>query len=242
MLHLHPAVAELRDHRFRMAGEDDDRSAVEKAFDPLLRLLLERRVAGTDALVDQQNIVVCGGRDRKGQPREHAGGIGAHRQRQEIAELGEFRDIVELGRNLAPAHAHHAAAQINVLDAGRFRVHPGGGVEQRADVPLDGDCAAVRLIDAGEHTQERRLARTVMADQADAVAIVDLKVEAIDGAHGDDIVGTRHDAAASRVGQDLVLERAGADAEDREFDRQVLDGNMRHVAQTQYAIRAWARR
>ena len=81
-----------------------------------------------------------------------------------------------------------------------------------------------------------------MADQADAVAIVDLKVEAIDGAHGDDIVGTRHDAAAGRVGQDLVLERAGADAEDREFDRQVLDGNMRHAAQTQYAIRAWARR
>ena len=53
MLHFHPAVAELRDHHFRMACEDDDRGAVEKALDPLLRFLLERRVAGADALVDQ---------------------------------------------------------------------------------------------------------------------------------------------------------------------------------------------
>ena len=107
------------------------------------------------------------------------------------------------------------------------------GIEQRADLSLDGDRAAARLVDAGEHAQQRRLARAVMADQADAVAVVDLEVEAVDGAHGDDIAGTRHDAAAGRLRQDLVLERAGAGAEDREFDRQVFDGNMRHSAQTQ---------
>ena len=57
MFHLHPAIAELRDQRFRMTGKDDDRSAAEQALDPLLRLLLEFRVASADALVDQQNIV-----------------------------------------------------------------------------------------------------------------------------------------------------------------------------------------
>ena len=108
--------------------------------------------------------------------------------------------------------------------------------------PLDGDGAAARLVDAGEHTQKRRLARAVMADKADAVAIVDLEAKPIDGAYGDDIARTRHDAAAGCLRQDLVLERAGAGAENREFDRQVLDGNMRHSAQTQYAMRAWARR
>ena len=77
-----------------------------------------------------------------------------------------------------------------------------------------------------------------MADEADAVAVVDLEVEAIDGAHGDDVAGARHDAAARRLRQDLVLERAGTGAEDREFDSQVFDGNMRHPAQTQYAMRA----
>src|SRR5450631_2587630 len=242
MLQLHPAAAELRDQHFRMGREDDDRGAVEKALDPPPRLLPERRVAGADPLVDQQNIFMRGGRDGEGQPREHAGRIGAHRQRQEIAELGEFGDIVELGRDLAPAHAHHVAAQINILEAGRFRVHPRMGIEQRTDPPLYGDRAAARLVDAGEHAQKRRLARAVMADKADAVAIVDLKAKAIDGAYGDDIAGARYDAAAGRLGQDLVLERTGAGAENREFDRQVLDGNMRHSAQTQYAIRAWARR
>jgi len=81
-----------------------------------------------------------------------------------------------------------------------------------------------------------------MADKTDAVAIVDLEVKAIEGAYGDDIAGARHDATAGRLRQDLVLERAGVGAENREFDRQVLDGNMRHSAQTQYAMRAWARR
>jgi hypothetical protein len=33
-----------------------------------------------------------------------------------------------------------------------------------------------------------------------------------------------------------------AETENREFDRQVFDGNMCHSAQTQYAMRAWARR
>ena len=41
MFHLYPAVAELRNQRFRMTGKDDDRSAAEKALDPLLRLILE---------------------------------------------------------------------------------------------------------------------------------------------------------------------------------------------------------
>ena len=77
-----------------------------------------------------------------------------------------------------------------------------------------------------------------MADKADAIAIVDLEVKTIDGAYGNDIAGSRHDATAGRLRQDLVLERAGAGAENREFDRQVLDGNMRHSVQTQYAMRA----
>jgi hypothetical protein len=53
MLQLHPAAAELRDQHFRMGREDNDRGAVEKALDPLPRLLPERRVAGADPLVDQ---------------------------------------------------------------------------------------------------------------------------------------------------------------------------------------------
>ena len=118
MLQLHPAAAELRDRHFRMAREDDDRGAVEEALDPLPHLFLESRVAGADALVDQQDIVMRGGGDSKRQPREHAGRIGAHWQPQKIAELGEFGDFVELGGDLGPTHSHHIAAQINVLDAG----------------------------------------------------------------------------------------------------------------------------
>src|SRR5487761_1964117 len=72
VLHLHPAGAEFRDQPFRMARQDDDRGAVEKVLDALLRLFLERRVAGAHPLVDQQDVVTRGGRDREGEPREHA--------------------------------------------------------------------------------------------------------------------------------------------------------------------------
>jgi hypothetical protein len=51
MLQLHPAAAELRNQHFRMGREDDDRGAVEKALDPLPRLLPERRVAGADPAI-----------------------------------------------------------------------------------------------------------------------------------------------------------------------------------------------
>ena len=50
-LQLHPAAAELRNQHFRMGREDDDRGAVEKALDPLPRLLPERRVAGADPAI-----------------------------------------------------------------------------------------------------------------------------------------------------------------------------------------------
>ena len=55
MIHPHPAAAELRDQRFRVAREDDDRGAVEEALNPQPHLLPKRRVAGADPLVDQQD-------------------------------------------------------------------------------------------------------------------------------------------------------------------------------------------
>src|SRR5215831_15715243 len=231
-LQLHAAAAELADQRFRMAGEDDDRGAVKKAFDALVRLLAEGFVAGADAFVDQENIALRRGGDGKGQPREHAGRIGSQRQRQEITQFGEVGDLVELGCDLTPVHAQHVAAQINVLDSGRFEIHAGGRIEQRADIAFDGDGAAARLVDAGEHAQQRRLARTVVADETDAVAVIDLEVEAVDGTHGDDVAGIRHHATAGRLRQDLVFQRAGACAKDRELDRQVLDGDVRHAGYT----------
>lgn len=56
VLHLHTAIAGLRDRRIRMADENDARRAVEQTLDALADLLLELGVAGTHPLVDQQDI------------------------------------------------------------------------------------------------------------------------------------------------------------------------------------------
>src|SRR5438093_9736944 len=64
---------------------------------------------------------------------------------------------------------------VDVLPAGEVGVEAGAELEQRGDVAADLEPAARRAEDAGDHAQERRLARPVAAYDANRLAGLDLE-------------------------------------------------------------------
>jgi hypothetical protein len=62
--------------------------------------------------------------------------------------------------------------------------------EQRERAAFYFDRARRRRVDAGHDPQQRRLARAIVTDQADAIALLDLHVQILQGVNHDNTVGT----------------------------------------------------
>src|SRR5262249_31682385 len=117
-----------------------------------------------------------------------------------------------------PAEAVDRAVQIDVLAAGHVGVESGPELEQRADTAADGDGAGRRLDDSRQEAQQRRLARSVAADEADGASRL----------AGDRAVAERPPVGASRVParEQEVLERPILARVDAEAPRGVLDVDL----------------
>jgi PAS domain S-box-containing protein len=121
-----------------VVGDEEDRARLlAQLLDPLVRLGAERGVAGREGLVNHQDLVALGGRDREPQALRHAGGVGAHGQVDEVPDAGKVHDLLVAAFDLGGRHAHRQAAENHVALAGEV-------VEQ-----------------GGVHTEQRRLARGV---------------------------------------------------------------------------------
>ena len=72
------------------------------------------------------------------------------------------------------------------------------GLRPVMSVPWNDDLAAGRLVQPGDHVEERRLARAVRPDQADDRALLDREVDPVD----------RHQAAEA-LGQAAYVEQVG---------------------------------
>jgi len=68
---------------------------VPKRFDACAGLGAKAFVADRERLVDQQDVGVNGGRNRKSQPRRHPRGQRAHRQALVVGQLGETQDLAD---------------------------------------------------------------------------------------------------------------------------------------------------
>jgi PAS domain S-box-containing protein len=137
--------------------EEDRPRFLPQLLDPLVRLGAERGVAGREGLVDHQDLVALGGGDREPQALRHAGGVGAHRQVDEVADAGEVDDLVVAGLDLGGRHAHRQAAEHHVPLAGEVVEQRGVHAEQRR---LAGGVhrAALRGKKPGDGAQQRGLA------------------------------------------------------------------------------------
>ncbi len=140
-------------------------------------LLLELRVADGQDLVDHQNLGLQVSGDGEAEPHLHAGGVAFDGSVNIALAAGEIDDFVEFAVDLAPGHAHDGAVHVDVLAACHFRVEPSAHLEQRGDPPADVDLADGGRGDAREELQQRALARAVLADDADHIALFHAEID-----------------------------------------------------------------
>src|SRR5262249_35458903 len=149
--------------------------------DPFQALLLERRVAHRQDLVDEQDLGVEVGGDGEGQPNIHAAGVALGGGVEEFLDLGESDDVVELAVDLAARHAANGAVEVDILPAGQLLVKARPDLEQADNAAAQLGAAGGRLDDAAEDLEQRRFAGAVAADQADHLAGLDLEADVLQG-------------------------------------------------------------
>jgi hypothetical protein len=107
------------------------------------------------------------------------------RERRRAREAQHFVDVQRIG--IEPSHHRHELAHAQVADepAGlQHRADGAGGDGVRRRHAEDGGGAVVRIEQAEEDVERRRLARAVGAEQRDRLAGSDCRVDAAHGTNG----------------------------------------------------------
>ena len=221
MVHPDRRVAQLRQELVGVRGEHEDAGLGHQGGEPLAGLRHECGVHRADPLVEQQDLRLDGGHHTEGEAHAHTGGVGAQRHGEVVAELTELGDVVHLLLHGALGLAEEQAADDDVLVAGDLRVHAHTQVEHGGDAALDHGGTAGRLVDAGEQPQQGGLAGAVVADQSDAVALLEVDVDVAEGLDDDGVVLVATDGAAGGAEEGL-LQGAGLRVEDGEVHAGVV--------------------
>ena len=165
-----PGRADPPEQVFLVARHHGDAGAVDQRVHALGGLFLEVLVAGADPLVQQQDLRREGRGHGEGQAHGHAGGIGAHRHVDELAETRKRCDFGNFLGGLPIGQAVHETAQDDVAPPAGLALHAEPDGEQGRHASLDGHRPGCRLVDAGHDAQQGGLARSVAADQPEPVA------------------------------------------------------------------------
>ena len=154
----------------RVVGHEDDRPAPLLELEDLPEALaLKLLVSDREDLVEQQNVDIEMGGDRKAEAHVHAGGVRADWDVDEALELRKGDDLLHVPPDRVALEAENGPVQIDVLASGELGVEAGAELEQRSDSALHGNRPGRRLDDPGDEPEQRRLARAVAADQADCL-------------------------------------------------------------------------
>ena len=120
-----------------------------------------------------------GGRER--QPHVHAAGVFLHRARDELADFGEALDGGHGPVDFGAAQAHDFAVEVDVFAAGEFGVEAGAELEQGGDAAARDDAAGGGLQDAADDLEERALAASIGADEAEGLTLLELEADIAQG-------------------------------------------------------------
>jgi hypothetical protein len=174
-------------------------------------LALEGLVADGEHLVDDQDVRLEVRGDGERQAHVHPARVALHGGVDEPLHLRERDDLVELRLDLAPPHPEDGAVQVDVVAAGELGVEAGADLEQRADGAADPSLARGRDGDAREDLEQRRLARAVVADDADRLPPVDPERHV---AKGPELLAVAHEPGTPSLAEDVALaEPVGLDRE-----------------------------
>ena len=156
---------------------DEDQRAAE-ILERLEQHVLRVEIEVVGRLVEQQRVRRAQQHARDRQPRALAARQHAHRLLDVVAREQEAAEDVADARH----HVDRRVAGERLVD-GQRRIEPRRFVlrEVLHDdlVPL-GPRAGVGRLDAREHPHQRRLAGAVRADQRDAIAALDVQVDAVE--------------------------------------------------------------
>ena len=150
--------------------EDDRPAGALQVLHPPDATALELRVADGECLVDDEDVGLEVGRDGERQAQPHARGVALQRRVEEPLDAGEGGDLVEARADVAARHAEDRPAEEHVLPPRELVVEARADVEQGAEPAADASDAGGRRRDPREDPQQRGLARTVAADDADQFA------------------------------------------------------------------------
>ena len=168
-------VAEVADGGCVVGDEDEGASLLAKVDKLFHALLLEGDVANGEDLVDQQQFgidVDCHG---EREPHVHARRVRLDRVVDELPKVGEVDDLIKTLGDLLTAHAQDGGVEKDVVASAQLLVEPGTEFEERGHPLGDLDVARVRCEDAGHALEQGRLARTVVADDAERLAGFDIE-------------------------------------------------------------------
>ena len=98
-------------------------------------LLLKRRVADRENLIDHENLRFEMRRHGEREADVHAARIAFDGRVDERADTGEIDDVVELALDLVAAHPENGAVEVDVLASRQFRMKTCTDFEQRPEAP-----------------------------------------------------------------------------------------------------------
>ena len=190
-------------------GDVDERDAelVLDALQKELHLLAELEVERAERLVEQQHARPAherpGQRDALLLPSRQL----ARLPMPDAAQVDEPKHVLDATLDLALLHALTLQPESDVVRDGQVReerVRLEDGVDvalvrrQADDVTVaEEDPALVRLLEAADHAQRRRLAAARRAEQREEAAVLDLEREVVDGDHAVELL---RDAFQADVG------------------------------------------
>ena len=153
-----------------MRDEQDGNAARAQFVNFAQAALAEINIADGQSFVHQQYFRINVDRDRECQPHHHAAGIRFDRLVDEIADLGELRDVGELAIHLFRGKSKNRRVEINIVAARKFRIEARTELEQRRDPAIHAHRAGSRLQNARADLQQRAFAAAVFADDAKCFA------------------------------------------------------------------------
>ena len=137
--------------------------------------LRELGVADAEDLVEQQNLGVDIGGDRKREAQQHATRVILHGNVARVGQAGEFEDALGFAAHIPRAEPEKRAREQNVLRRRQFDVEAGAEFQQRRHAASNGHLASRRSVDAEHQLEQRALPGAVAAEDADTLAVADPK-------------------------------------------------------------------
>ena len=151
--------------------------ALGDVFHLAYRFLLELRIADGEDFVHHQYLRLQERSHRKPQPHRHTRAITLDRRVDIPFAAAEVDDLIQFALYLCAGHAEDGAVHEDIFPTRHLTMEACADFQQRTDTAMRTDSAGGRACDAAQQFKKCGFAGTVLADDADDVALLDLEVD-----------------------------------------------------------------